>query len=454
MIQAPCLYHFQASIGSVTAQTTFHVQFAVHAIERKGTALVKRFTRMPRIKPFQAIRPSQAAASAVASVPYDVVNREEAAVLADGNPLSFLHVVRSDIDLPPDTNPYSDIVYQTAKAAFQRLMSEGALTRDTQNCIYLYRQIMNGMSQTGVVSCCHVDDYENNLILKHEKTRKAKEDDRTNHVLTINAHAGPVFLTYRDVRAVDTLVTEACQRTPLYDFTAVDGVQHTVWRVESTAEYVRLLSSVPVFYVADGHHRSASAWRAGAERRKANPEHTGDEEYNWFLTVLFPASQLHILAYNRIIKDLNGQSADDVLRRLSEIGQVEATSNPVPEAAGSFCFFLNNSWHRLTIPASSINHADAIESLDVAILEQRVLAPIFGIGDVRTDSRIDFVGGIRGTKELEARVKNGEWACAISMFPTSIDQLMAVSDAGEIMPPKSTWFEPKLRSGLLVHSLD
>ncbi|MEQ9406068.1 MAG: DUF1015 family protein [Fuerstiella sp.] len=409
---------------------------------------------MPRVKPFQAIRPAAESVAQVASVPYDVVNREEAAALAEGNPNSFLHVVRPDIDLPPDTDPYSDVVYQTARASLDRMMNDGILARDSREQLFVYRQIMNGVAQAGIVCCCHIDDYENNLILKHEKTRKVKEDDRTRHVLALNAHAGPVFLTYRDVAAVDAIVASAQQTTPLYDFTAPDGVQHTVWTIDDTADVTRHLSSVPVFYVADGHHRSASAWRAGAERRAANPNHTGNEEYNWFLTVLFPAGQLNILAYNRIIKDLNQKSPEDVLNLLEDIGKVELTDNPVPASAGSFCIYLGSRWYCLTIPPESIPHDDPINSLDVAILEQRVLGPIFGIGDVRTDARIDFVGGIRGTGELEKRVNRGEWACAVSMFPTSIEQLMAVSDAGQMMPPKSTWFEPKLRSGLLVHSLD
>lgn len=409
---------------------------------------------MPRVKPFQAIRPTPESAAKVASVPYDVVNREEAAELASGNPDSFLHVVRPDIDLPADTNPYADEVYATARKNLDRLLNDGVLVRDDKERLFVYRQIMNGVAQSGIVCCCHIDDYENNLILKHEKTRKVKEDDRTRHVQTLNAHTGPVFLTYKDVAAVDEMVDAVQKGEPLYDFTAPDGVQHTVWAIEDATPYQRELNAVESFYVADGHHRSASAWRAGAERRAANPDHTGDEEYNWFLTVLFPARQLNILSYNRIIKDLNGQSVDDVLNALAKVGQVEPTNDPVPEAAGSFCIYLENSWYRLTVSPDTIDQEDPIASLDVAILEQRVLEPIFGIGDVRTDSRIDFVGGIRGTDELKKRVDSGDWACAVSMFPTSIVQLMSVSDAGEIMPPKSTWFEPKLRSGLLVHSLD
>lgn len=409
---------------------------------------------MPRIKPFKAIRPAQDAAAKVASVPYDVVNRQEAAALAEGNQDSFLRVVRPEIDLPAETNAYADEVYATGRKNLERLISSGKLNQDETESLFAYRQIMNGVAQTGIVCCCHVDDYENNLILKHEKTRKDKEDDRTRHVLTLNVHSGPVFLTYRDVAAVDAVVAKASEAAPLYDFTAPDGVQHTVWKIGDVDSCVANLTEVPFFYVADGHHRSASAWRAGKERAAANPNHTGDEEYNWFLTVLFPAGQLNILAYNRLVKDLNNQSVDDVLKRLAEVGNVEPTNNPVPTAAGSFCVYLENSWYKVTVPADSIDHSNAIESLDVAILENRVLGPIFGIGDVRTDSRIDFVGGIRGTAELEKRVNSGDSACAISMYPTSIDQLMSVSDAGEIMPPKSTWFEPKLRSGLLVHSLE
>ena len=409
---------------------------------------------MPRVKPFKAIRPTEESAATVASVPYDVVNREEAAALAEGNSSSFLHVIRPDIDLPKETNAYADEVYDTAKTNLDRLMKEGVLVQDGEEKLFAYRQIMNGVPQIGIVCCCHIDDYENNLILKHEKTRPVKEDDRTRHVLTLNAHAGPVFLTYRDVPSIDSLIETAITSAPVYDFTAPDGVQHTVWTIEASADCVKHLTAVPSFYVADGHHRSASAWRAGVEKRKANPNHTGDEEYNWFLTVLFPAGQLNILSYNRIIKDLNGQSADEVLRRLGEVGGLGPTNNPVPDTAGSFCIYVEKAWYKLTVPQDSIDSNDAIKSLDVALLEDRVLGPILGIGDVRTDSRIDFVGGIRGTDELEKRVDSGDWACAVSMYPTSIDQLMAVSDAGEIMPPKSTWFEPKLRSGLLVHSLD
>ena len=409
---------------------------------------------MPRVKPFRAVRPVADKASKVASVPYDVVNRSEAAALAEGNAESFLHVVRPDIDLPSETDPYADAIYAKAAENLKRLMDNATLQQDDYESIFLYRQIMDGKSQVGVVCCCHVEDYENNLILKHEFTRPAKEDDRTRHVMTLAAHAGPVFLTYRDNEQVNALVDDAVNSEPIYDFVAEDGVQHTVWQVDSFADYVAGLTSVPAFYVADGHHRAASAWRAGKARREANANHTGEEEYNWFLTVLFPASQLNILAYNRIIKDLGGCNVQQVIEQLSHVGSLVETTNPVPGSAGSFCIYLEGKWWKLTVPPESIDASDPINSLDVAILEQRVIRPIFGIDDVRTDPRIDFVGGIRGTKELESRVDSGDWACAVSMFPTSIDQLMAVSDAGEVMPPKSTWFEPKLRSGLMVHLLD
>ena len=410
---------------------------------------------MPRIKAFQALRPVAELASKVASVPYDVVNREEAAELAAGNPLSFLHVVRPDIDFPPTKNPYDPDIYDRASKNFQKLISDNVLQRDPANCLYAYRQIMNGHSQVGIVCCCHIDDYEKNLILKHEKTRKSKEDDRTHHVLSLNANAGPVFLTYRGVEDINFKVADAMKSDPLYDFVAVDGVQHTVWRIVNPQPFVEALTAVPQFYIADGHHRAASAWRAGGELRRRLPNGgTGEEECNWFLSVLFPSNQLRILAYNRVMKDLNGLTVSDLLEKLDDLGELNETDNPVPDAPGSFCFLVDRHWWKLTIPPDEKFVNDPIASLDVAILERLVLHPIFGIEDVRTDPRIDFVGGIRGTAELERLCIAGHFAVAVSMYPTTLNQLMAVSDAGEIMPPKSTWFEPKLRSGLLVHTLD
>ncbi len=418
-------------------------------------SISQKYSAMPRIQPLYALRPVPELAAKVASVPYDVVNRDEAAALAEGNPLSFLHVVRPDIEFPPEHNPYAQEVYDTAAANFQKLIADGVLFHDSAPCLFAYRQIMGTHSQVGIVCCVHIDDYENNLILKHEKTRKSKEDDRTRHVLALNANAGPVFLTYREDPAVNAMVDQAVLQTPLYDFTAMDGIRHTVWRIEDCAEYMQSLTAVPVFYIADGHHRAASAWRAGRELR-GRLENGGDgtEECNWFLSVLFPSTQLRILAYNRVIRDLQGLTVPQLLEKLDDIGQLEQTTDPVPPAPGSFCFFIDHRWWKLTIPPDPLFVKDPIRSLDVSILEHQVLHPILGIEDVRTDSRIDFVGGIRGTAELERLCISGDWALAISMYPTTLEQLMAVSDAGEIMPPKSTWFEPKLRSGLLVHTLE
>ena len=411
---------------------------------------------MLRLHPFRAIRPHEAKAEEVASVPYDVVNRQEARALAEGHVNNFLHVVRSEIDLPDEVGPYDAVVYERARENFTRMMKESVLIQEEGESLYLYRQIMGEQSQVGLVGCCHIDDYETNIIKKHEHTRKVKEDDRTRHVLAINANSGPVFLTYRQDAAVDGLVDEEMKNAPvLYDFTSPDGVRHTVWRVVNPSAFVDAFGGVEAAYVADGHHRSASAWRAGQEKRKANPNHGGDEEYNWFLSVLFPDNQLNILPYNRVVKDLNGQSPAEVIKKLQSVGTFERTENPEPGHTGSFCFYLAESgWYCLTLDSALIDSADPIASLDVALLHDRVLGPIFNIGDPRTDDRVDFVGGIRGTKELESRVDSGEWACGVSMFPTTIEQLLRVADADRVMPPKSTWFEPKLRSGLFSHLLD
>jgi uncharacterized protein (DUF1015 family) len=406
-----------------------------------------------RLNPFRAVCPPPDLAPQVASVPYDVVNRGEAAELARGNPHSFLHVGRSDIDLPEDLNPYDARIYRRAREALEELLARGTLLRDPEPRLFVYRQIMDGRPQTGVVGCVHVDDYEHDVIRKHEKTRQDKEDDRTRHVLTLNANAEPVFLTYRGRVEIDRMVEAITPTAPLYDFTAPDGVRHTVWQVPDSWALARTFDPVPLAYVADGHHRSASAWRAGKELRAGNPSHRGDEEYNWFLAVLFPSDQLRILPYNRVVRDLNGQTPARVLERLGGLGKLSPATDPVPERSGVFCVFLDGRWQRLELDPAGINRSDPIASLDVSLLQDRVLSPILGIGDPRTDKRIDFVGGIRGTAELERRVRSGEMAIAFSLFPTTLDQLMAVSDAGHVMPPKSTWFEPKLRSGLFVHEL-
>jgi uncharacterized protein (DUF1015 family) len=406
-----------------------------------------------RLNPFRAVRPRPDLAPEVASVPYDVVNRGEAAELARGNPHSFLHVGRSDIDLPEDLDPYDARIYRRAREALDELLARGTLIRDPKPRLFVYRQIMDGRPQTGVVGCVHVDDYEHDVIRKHEKTRQDKEDDRTRHVLTLNANAEPVFLTYRGRVEIDRMVEAITPTAPLYDFTAPDGVRHTVWQVPDSWALARTFDPVPLAYVADGHHRSASAWRAGKELRAGNPSHRGDEEYNWFLAVLFPSHQLRILPYNRVVRDLDGQTPARVLERLGGLGKLSPATDPVPERSGVFCVFLDGRWQRLELDPAGIDRSDPIASLDVSLLQDRVLSPILGIGDPRTDKRIDFVGGIRGTAELERRVRSGEMAIAFSLFPTTLDQLMAVSDAGHVMPPKSTWFEPKLRSGLFVHEL-
>ena len=406
-----------------------------------------------RLNPFRAVCPPPDLAPEVASVPYDVVNRGEAAELARGNPHSFLHVGRSDIDLPEDLDPYDARIYRRAREALDELLARGTLLRDPEPRLFVYRQIMDGRPQTGVVGCVHVDDYEHDVIRKHEKTRQDKEDDRTRHVLTLNANAEPVFLTYRGRVEIDRMVEAITPTAPLYDFTAPDGVRHTVWRVPDSWALARTFDPVPLAYVADGHHRSASAWRAGKELRAGNPSHRGDEEYNWFLAVLFPSDQLRILPYNRVVRDLNGQTPARVLERLGGLGKLSPATDPVPERSGIFGVFLDGRWQRLELDPAGIDRSDPIASLDVSLLQDRVLSPILGIGDPRTDKRIDFVGGIRGTAELERRVRSGEMAIAFSLFPTTLDQLMAVSDAGHVMPPKSTWFEPKLRSGLFVHEL-
>ena len=407
-----------------------------------------------RLNPFRAVRPRPDLAAQVAAVPYDVVNRAEAAELARGNPHSFLHVGRSDIDLPDDVDPYDPRIYSRAREALDELLAGGTLLQDSRPGLFLYRQVMDGRAQTGVVGCVHVDDYERDLIRKHEKTRQDKEDDRTRHVLTLNANAEPVFLTYRGRPEIDALVDGIVSASPpLYDFTAPDGVRHTVWSVPDPGALARAFGGVPHSYVADGHHRSASAWRAGKELRAKNPSHRGAEEYNWFLAVLFPADQLRILPYNRVVRDLKGQTPSEVLDRLGRLGKLAATRDATPDRTGVFCVYLDRRWRRLELDPAGIDRSDPIASLDVSLLQDRVLSPILGIGDPRTDKRIDFVGGIRGTAELERRVNSGEMAIAFSLYPTTLDQLMAVSDAGQVMPPKSTWFEPKLRSGLVVHEL-
>ena len=407
-----------------------------------------------RLKPFRAIRPVPALAAAIASPPYDVVSRAEAAALARGNPMSFLHVCRSEIDLPDGVDAYDPRVYARARENLDALLAQGALVRDPRPALFLYRQIMEGRAQVGVVGCAHLGDYEADVIRKHEKTRPDKEDDRTRHVLTTGAQAEPVLLTYRGRPEIDRLVAAATTAPPLYDFVTPDRVAHTVWRIDDPAPYLDGFDRVTAAYVADGHHRSASAWRAARQRRGENARPPGDEEHEWLLAVLFPAAQLRILAYNRVITDLGGRTPDELLADLGGIGHLAVTDDPVPPGPGRFCFYLGRRWRRLELAESSIDRSHPVRALDVSLLQERVLGPLLGITDQRTDKRIDFVGGVRGARALEARVDAGLAALAISLYPTTVDQLMAVSDAGHVMPPKSTWFEPKLLSGLFVHPLD
>lgn len=407
-----------------------------------------------KVKTFTGLVPSADCAARVASVPYDVVNSEEARALAEGNPDSFLHVVKAEIDFPPGTDPYGDDIYERSKYNLKSLVNRGLLIREIGPSLYLYRQVMDGHSQVGITLVCHIDDYGNDLIKKHEKTRPDKENDRTRLTDVLSANTGPVFLTYQDNPAIDSFVADwIASSEPGIDFTDEGGVQHTVWRVPdiAAAPVLEQFGRVPVSYVADGHHRSASAHRVGTARREANLDHDGTEGYNWFLAVMFPASQLKILAYNRVVKDLNGLSSADMLEKLKDSVEVLSDVECVPRGPESACMYLDGCWHTLKWTVESDN---PIDRLDVSVLQDRILTPILGVGDPRTDKRIDFVGGIRGTDELEKRVDRGEWAVAFSMHPTTVQQLMDIADAGEIMPPKSTWFEPKLRSGLFVYTLE
>ncbi len=415
---------------------------------------------MSVIKPFRGLRPMPDKAGAVASPPYDVLNSSEARRMARDNPISFLHVVKPEIDLEPNVDLYSDQVYAKGAQNLARLEREGHMLRDEKPCLYLYRQTMKiGDSdhvQVGVVAGASVDEYENNLIKKHEMTRPDKEKDRTRHVETLNANTGPVFLTYASQPKINALVEESCKAEPAYDFIADDGIGHTFWVVEDadTIEaIVGAFATLPHMYVADGHHRSASGATIGKKRREANPNHTGEEGYNFFLSVIFPHDQMYIMDYNRVVLDLNNLKEDEFISKVSEKFDVAQTNEASPDKATEFGMYLGEKWYRLQAKAGSFDPGNPVESLDVAILQNNLLAPILRIGDPRTDKRIDFVGGIRGTIELERRVKEGA-TVAFAMFATSIEQLMAIADAGEVMPPKSTWFEPKLRSGVIVRPLD
>ena len=400
---------------------------------------------MVRLHPFAALRPTPNVAARVASVPYDVVNREEAARLADGNPSSFLRVIRSEIDLPAKTDPYDPTVYTRAGENLRALQDDGVLVREASPMLYLYRLVMNGRVQLGIVGCCHLDDYAGNVIRKHERTRPDKEDDRTRHILALGAQTGLVLLAFRDMEAFGTQARHDVNSRPLFHFNATDGITHTVWQVPNAEVYREMFATLACAYVADGHHRIASAARAAVQGSGA--------EKDWFLAALFPAGALTILPYNRLVTDLAGLTPDRLLGRLADAGTLTPSGTPPEPRPGVFGVFVDGHWHRLELDPDSIEHGDPVRSLDVSLLQDRVLEPILGIADQRSDRRIEFIGGIRGTVELERRVNASPGAVAFSLHATSADQLLTVADAGLFMPPKSTWFEPKLRSGLFVHTL-
>jgi uncharacterized protein (DUF1015 family) len=405
---------------------------------------------MSIVAPFRALRPVPAAAARVAAVPYDVVNTEEARALASGNPLSFLHVSRAEIDLPPGTDPYSDVVYARAGRNLAALKAEAPLLMEESASLYAYRLRMGEHVQTGICGAFSLDEYERDIIRKHERTRRDKEDDRTRHVLELRAQTGPVFLTYPARKSVDDLVDRVRRSAPLFDFTAPDGVQHTVWRVpvELTQAVVDAFGDVPALYIADGHHRAASAARVREQLRAT----AGPGEWDTVLAVAFPDNQMNILPYNRVVRDLATHDASsflDTLRRRFDVRKGPAT----PVRAGLVAMYLDGDWYTVNLGDPPAGVA-ADQRLDVSRLQELVLAPVLGIGDVRTDTRIDFVGGVRGTQELERLVNSGRAAVAFSMYPVSVADLMQISDAGGIMPPKSTWFEPKLRDGLLSHVIE
>src|SRR5256714_1976656 len=409
---------------------------------------------MAVIRPFKALRPEASRAPQVAAVPYDVVNTDEARTLASGNPWSFLHVSRPEIDLPDSTPIYSDEVYARAVTNLEKLKKECPLEQEKTRSLYLYRLIMGNHEQTGIVACCSVDEYDRDNIRKHERTRRDKEDDRTRHILVLRAQTGPVFLTYRAQAKIDALVSDALQNTKLlYDFIANDDIRHTIWQVEEPDAFVAEFSEVPYLYIADGHHRAASASRARAELKEHGFSYIGNEEYNFFQCVLFPDNQLRILPYNRVVRDLNDMSPPEFLARVKESFVISDNASSSPKHRGQWSMYLDSRWYGLELRDDVEKLSGVVESLDVSILQDHLLDPILGIKDVRTDKRIDFVGGIRGSSELEQLVNEGKAAVAFSLYATTVDDLLKVSDAGEIMPPKSTWFEPKLRDGLLSHEI-
>ena len=413
---------------------------------------------MATVKPFKAIRPDAKYADKVISLPYDVMNRKEAAEMAAENPYSFLHICRAEIDLPEQEDAYDRSVYEKARDNIAERLENGVFVQEEKPALYIYRQIMDGRAQTGIVGCVAVDEYQNNTIKKHEFTRVEKEIDRINHFDICDANTEPVFLTYRDDKRIRSIMEGyVANHEPEYDITSEDGIQHTLWVVddpELVQSLTGLFDEIPALYIADGHHRSASACKVGLKRREEHPDYTGDEEFNFFMAVIFPDNDLKIFDYNRVVKDLNGNSKEEFLAKIQEAGfEVEEKGSDIyyPEGKHIFAMFLDGKWYKLTAKDSIIpDHVT--ESLDVAVLQNSLLHPILGIEDPRTDKRIDFVGGIRGLEELEKRV-NDDMEVAFAVYPVDVEDLLRVADNNMVMPPKSTWFEPKLGSGLFLHSL-
>ena len=414
---------------------------------------------MAIIKPFKALRPKSELVTEVASPPYDVLNREEAFQMAKENQNSFLHIGKSEIDLETDIDPYDNRVYLKARENLDKMVKENIYIQDNKENIYIYRQKMNGRVQTGLVVCTSIDDYLNGVIKKHENTRKDKEQDRINHVNITDANTGPIFLAYRENQKIRQLINQWIEKVDtVYDFVSEDGISHTCWVIDDESvisELVAAFAGIDYLYIADGHHRAASGVKVGLKRREEHQDYTGQEEFNYFLAVLFSDDELHIMDYNRVVADLRDYSNEAFIEKISEKFKVEIyhEKNPFkPQAKHTFGMYLNNKWYKLTAKSGTYDEQDVVARLDVSILQNHLLSPILGIEDPRTDNRIQFIGGIRGLQELEKKVNHGA-KVAFSLFPTSMEDLMAVADAKEVMPPKSTWFEPKLRSGIFIHKL-
>ena len=411
---------------------------------------------MAEVRPFAAYRPEKGLENEIAALPYDVYNRKEAREAVEGKKYTFLRIDRPETQFPEDYDMYSPEVYQKAREMLYGMISDGSYIHENKNVYYIYELIMDGRHQTGIVAASSIDDYLNGVIMKHENTRADKEEDRIRHVYTCNAQTGPIFLAYRNRQTITDVVNRIKKGEALYSFTSDDGITHNVWVIDKDEDIKTIrdeFAATDKIYIADGHHRAASAVKVGIKKREENPGYTGEEEFNFFLSVLFPDNELKILSYNRVVKDLNGLSEDEFFAKLSAVCDITEVSEMYqPEAKGIFGMFYNDKWYKLSVKDEKKSN-DAVDGLDVSILQNEVLGPILGIGDPRVDKRIDFVGGIRGLKELEKRV-HSDMKIAFSMYPTSIDELFKVADDKRLMPPKSTWFEPKLRSGIFIHTLD